>query len=144
MNTNKHIQKLLGRAAALLACLALSPVVSAALEPMQLDDTCLVSILNRTVQASPDGSWRMENVPSFMGQVPARASCLRSGLTESGQTDYFTVTNGGQADAGVPYLLAGEEIPVSLRFTNGASIALTGIGAWFDLRVLAAYSEVLT
>jgi hypothetical protein len=65
--------------------------MQAVAEELTLDDTCMVSVLNRTVQASTDGSWRLDNIPTFMGQVRARATCIREGLTVSGQTGYFTI-----------------------------------------------------
>jgi hypothetical protein len=66
---------------------ALWPTVAAA----QLDETCTVSILNRTAQVSHDGSWRIDNVPANFGPVRARATCVRDGVTRSGQSEYFTI-----------------------------------------------------
>ena len=54
-----------------------------------LDENCTVNILNRTVQVSSNGSWAMPNVPSFMGRVRARATCIVDGETVSGQSNFF-------------------------------------------------------
>jgi hypothetical protein len=51
---------------------------------VKLDENCVVSILNRTVQVSTDGGWSMPNVPSQMGRVRARATCVQGGKTISG------------------------------------------------------------
>jgi len=33
----------------------------------QLNENCVVSILNRTVQVRPDGSWVLPNIPANFG-----------------------------------------------------------------------------
>lgn len=66
---------------------ALWPSAAAA----QLDETCTVSILNRTAQVSRDGSWRIDNVPANFGPVRARATCVKDGVTRSGQSEYFVI-----------------------------------------------------
>ncbi len=45
----------------------------------QLDENCVISILNRTAQVQPDGSWRIDNVPANFGAVRARATCVERG-----------------------------------------------------------------
>lgn len=34
----------------------------------QLNENCMVSVLNRTVRANPDGSWVLSNVPANFGR----------------------------------------------------------------------------
>lgn len=55
------------------------------------DQSCTVNVLNRSVQVNPDGTWDMPNVPSTMGNVRARATCVQNGQTINGVTPYFTV-----------------------------------------------------
>ena len=45
----------------------------------QLDSTCMVSVLNRTTPVGPDGSWVLSNVPSALGKVRVRATCVDQG-----------------------------------------------------------------
>src|SRR5947207_1454237 len=52
----------------------------------QLNENCTVSILNRTAQVRPDGTWRIDNVPTGFGPVRARATCVENGVTRSGQS----------------------------------------------------------
>src|SRR5690348_1915891 len=52
---------------------------------------CVVSILNRTVEVQPDGTWVLPNVPANIGQVRARATCIDNGTTKSGQSDFFII-----------------------------------------------------
>ena len=37
-----------------------------------LDENCTVSVLNRTANVRPDGSWRIDNIPANFGLVRAR------------------------------------------------------------------------
>lgn len=71
----------------LAVLVALWPAAAAA----QLDETCTVSVLNRTSQVSPSGSWRIDNVPANFGPVRARATCVDEEGTRSGESDYFIV-----------------------------------------------------
>ena len=47
----------------------------------QLNENCVISILNRTAQVQPDGSWRIANVPGSFGSLRARD--LRRGRGDS-------------------------------------------------------------
>jgi hypothetical protein len=42
----------------------------------QLDERCVITILNRTVQVAAGGGWSLPNVPSNQGQIRARATCI--------------------------------------------------------------------
>src|SRR5229473_6624566 len=61
----------------------------------QLNENCTVSVLNRTVRVSPDGSWVLPNVPANFGPVRARATCIVDGQTISGESDLFIVPTNG-------------------------------------------------
>ena len=66
----------------------------------QLNENCTVRVLNRTANVQPDGTFTLPNVPSNMGQVRARATCVENGITRSGQSDFFTVVQNGVTDVG--------------------------------------------
>jgi hypothetical protein len=100
---------------------ALWPSAAAA----QLDETCTVSILNRTAQVSSDGSWRIDNVPANFGPVRARATCVKDGVTRSGQSEYFVI----RANS-----ITGFDAEIELGFTDPIPESL----------VLAAPTTVLT
>ena len=108
---------------------------------LSIDDSCTISILNRSVQAAPDGTWRLNNVPSFMGQVRARATCVRNGQTVFGQTPYFTVQRNGTTRIGAFETVEAEEVPVSLTFATGNNTLLYGDQTYFRLRVFADYAD---
>lgn len=88
-------------------------------DELTLDETCIINVLNRTVSAGPDGEFALPNVPSTMGLIRARATCVRDGATEAGQTDYFTVVENETVDVG-PFYLEGRGDPTEIRL-NGLS-----------------------
>ncbi|MCP3953627.1 MAG: hypothetical protein GY697_15630, partial [Desulfobacterales bacterium] len=113
-------------------------------EELRLDETCSISILNRTIQANEFGRFALPNVPSFMGQVRARASCVRNGVTVSGQTEYFTVVNNETVDIGV--FATGEDapIPTAMDFIGGNTTSIFGILNTKQLLVTADFTDGTT
>lgn len=102
--------------ALLLGCLA-HPAAA------QLNEHCTVSILNRTAQVQPDGSWRIDNVPANFGLVRARATCVENGVTRSGQSDYFSIQAGTVSGFDAEIVLgAVDPIPQSLAVTAPTQI----------------------
>ena len=61
----------------------------------QLNENCTVSVLNRTAQGRDDGSWILPFVHANIGLVRARATCLESGVTRTGESDLFFVPANG-------------------------------------------------
>ena len=110
-------------------------------EVLTLDETCTVSILNRSVQADAEGNWRIADVPSFMGQVRARASCVDNGITTYGQTDFFTINENGTVKVGNFHTIEEEQTPVSLEFASGNITQLIGEQTFFRIRVFANYAD---
>ena len=64
-----------------------------------LNQNCIVSVLNRTTRVNPDGSWILPNIPAGFGRVRARATCVQAGITRSGQSDFFSIPANGNVDA---------------------------------------------
>lgn len=108
-----------------------------------LNENCTVSILNRTAQVKPDGKWIIPNVPSNMGKVRARATCVENGITRSGQSDWIEIqTDGGINIGDIPL----EEFippPSSVKITVATTL-LTSIGASNQLAVTATYPDGTT
>jgi len=123
-------------AAALLCVAAFSAPASAA-----LDKNCVVNILNRTVQVSDQGGWSMPNVPSNLGNIRARATCLQNGQTVSGQSDYFSVTTNGITTVGNIKFDNVDPVPVSLAFSQTGTTSLGQVGAQYQIRLVAAYAD---
>ena len=141
MNKNKKFFELNKSAKFLFAGLLMLVQSVVTAEVLTLDETCIVSILNRSVQVQADGSWDLDNVPSFMGQVRARATCVRNGATEFGQTEFFTVVTNGNIQVGKFEIVEGEAIPESLTFASGNNAVLYGVDTYYRMRVIANYAD---
>jgi hypothetical protein len=106
-------------------------------------DSCTISILNQTANVRPDGTWNMPNVPSNMGPVRARVTCLQNGQTVSGASDLFTIT-GNRMNA-IPKVEIGTGIPTPQRIRISApSSTLTASGQTLQLSVLATFPDGAT
>lgn len=118
-----------------LAFLLCTPLSAAG----QLNEHCVVSILNRTAQVRADGSWQLPNVPAGLGPVRARATCVENGITTSGESEPFTIVAGRMN--GIPPIVLGPTtpIPTSLAVAGGSS-PLTQTGQALQLLVTANYT----
>ncbi len=106
----------------------------------QLNQDCTVSVLNRTVQVNPDGSWVLPNVPANFGQVKARATCVRNGVTISGESDYFTIPANGAVN--LPAIILGAATPIPSALGIGpANPSFTSAGQMIQLVVTATFSD---
>jgi hypothetical protein len=120
------------------ACLALARPTNA-----QLNQNCIVAVLNRTVQVKPDGSWVLPNVPANLGPVRARATCVNNGITTFGQSALFTIPTNGIVN--LPTIQFGNTtpIPTSVAVTAQTN-PLTTYGATSQLTVTATYGNNTT
>ena len=107
----------------------------------QLNENCTISILNRTAQVQPDGSWRIANVPGSFGSLRARATCVEGGVTVTGESSLIAfqagIANGFDAEI---VLGAATPIPESLAVSAPAS-TLTSAGAIAQLSVTATFPD---
>lgn len=124
----------------LATCLFL-PFLNGAVTAATLDESCVINILNRTVQVSADGGWSMPNVPSSVGRVRARATCIRDGQTTSGQTDFFTIQRNGITDVGEFFFDVLDPPPSSIQFGGSGALIINGVGSTADLGVTATYPD---
>lgn len=127
-----HILRL-GAIAAFVFCFAHSAAA-------QLNQDCTVSVLNRTVRVNPDGSWVLPNVPANFGQVKARATCVRNGVTTSGESSFFTIPANGAVNLPTIVLGATTQIPASLSITP-ANPSFTTAGQTIQLLVTATLPD---
>lgn len=105
----------------------------------QLNENCTVSVLNRTTQVRPDGTWTIPNVPASFGQVRARATCVDNGVTRSGQSDFFTIPIDGQIEVEGLTLDQADPIPAALHLSAPVT-TLTTAGQTAPLTVMAAFA----
>ncbi len=83
-----------------LAGLCAMAVVGGVAAHAQLDDSCLVSALNRTAPVDENGVWVLTNVPAGTGQVRVRAAGVENGTTRYGQSDLVTIPANGKVQVG--------------------------------------------
>jgi len=123
-----------------LLCVLICVLAGANPAAAQLNENCVVSVLNRNVTVNPDGSWVLPNIPANFGPVRARATCVQNGVTTSGQSDFFTLPTNGNID--VPAIALGNStpIPVALTITT-PSPTLTSAGASTQLAVSATFND---
>ncbi len=132
--------KTIATRSALLAALCSLVVACCARNGMaQLNQNCVVSVLNRTVQVNADGTWVLPNVPANFGPVRARATCVNGGVTTFGESAYFTVPANNAAN--VPPIVLGSATPIPESITvTTPSATLTSVGATAQLDVMAQYA----
>lgn len=106
-----------------------------------LDESCIVTVLNRTSRAQPDGSFALPNVPQNFGQVRARATCTRDGITTSGESEFFTISSAGSPFR-IPEIRFGQDEPIpSSLLVTAPSTELASVGATVQLSVSATFSD---
>ena len=106
----------------------------------QLNQNCVVSVLNRTVTVNSDGSWVLPNVPANFGQVKARATCIQNGTTVFGESDFFLVPVNGAAN--LPAITLGSTTPIPVSLSIGSPVpSLTSVGQTAQLTVSATYPD---
>ncbi len=121
-----------------LLSLALLAVLAAAPAAAQLDESCVISVLNRTSRANDQGSWAIPNAPANMGRVRARATCLVNGQTVSGESDFFVIVPDGEVE--VPDIILGGTSPTPESVTIPAVPVLTSVGETYQLAVTANFA----
>src|SRR3954466_3835933 len=132
--------KAMGRGRGTILAVSAGAVLAgaAAAQAAPLNDHCIVSVLNRSAKVQADGSWVLPNVPSNIGRVRVRATCVENGLTRSGQSDYFTVPSSGAIK--VPEIRFDDASPVPSRLElTAAETTLHSIGATSQLSARATY-----
>ena len=104
----------------------------------QLNQNCIVSVLNRNVQVNANGTWILPTIPANFGRVRARATCVENGVTSFGESAYFTVPANGSVT--LPPIVLGPATPIPTSLPLSApSTTLNTAGATVQLGVLATY-----
>ena len=117
-----------------------SMVLSNSSLAMELNDKCVINILNRTIQVASNGGWSLPNVPSNQGAVKARATCINDdGSTSSGQSGYFNLITNGLTPVGDILFAEQEPIPSDINFFSPNQLSLTTLNQNFQLQVTATY-----
>ncbi|WP_143870908.1 Ig-like domain-containing protein [Catenovulum sediminis] len=129
----------------LLTTCFLSSALVTATQAEELDENCVVNILNRTIQVAENGGWSLPNVPSNQGAVRARATCVNDdGATASGQSGYFNLLTNGITRVGEIQFAEQEPVPTRISFLTNIVINLTALGQTYQLDVTAVYPGGMT
>lgn len=123
--------------AALLVMPATAPPAAA-----QLDDSCVVSALNRTAPVQPDGSWVLPNIPANFGQVRVRATCVDAdgSVVRAGQSDFVTVPVNGVLRVPEIVFDAPEAVPATLALSAPVEV-LTAVGEVVQLTATITFPD---
>src|SRR5260370_16923059 len=57
----------------------------------QLNQNCVVGVLNRTVQVNPDGTWVLPNIPANFAPFLSPAPCVNNPVTTFLHSPLFTI-----------------------------------------------------
>ena len=82
----------------------------------------------------------LPNIPANFGQVKARATCVRNGVTTSGESAFFTIPANGAVNLPSIVLNSTTQIPTSLALTPPTP-TLTAVGQTTQLTVTATYPD---
>jgi hypothetical protein len=106
----------------------------------QLDQTCMVSALNRTAPVDANGVWVLTNVPAGQGQIRVRATCVANGVTRSGQSGLITTPADGVITVDDISFDQLRPIPAQLALAAPGT-ALTAAGQVVQLAATANYPD---
>jgi hypothetical protein len=123
-----------------LAAAVLVVAVWAAAASAQLNEHCTVSVLNRTARVRADGAWVLGNVPSSMGLVRVRATCIENGVMRVGQSDYFSVPSNGVVTVADIEFQALDPVPANLAL-SAPSVSLQEVGQTVQLTATATLPD---
>ena len=114
---------------AVVAAALLSPLASA-----QLNQNCVATIANRSVQVSANGTFSVPNIPSDVGYYRVRVLCENGGVTTQGQSAYITLVGNGNTK--IPPITFGAVTPppISIQIT-APSQSFTAAGQTIQLAV---------
>jgi hypothetical protein len=118
----------------LFAALILPPAVA------QLQESCVVTALNRSAKVGKDGTWQLGNIPTNRGPVRIRATCQTAAGVQSGATDLLSLPPG--ASVNLPDILLGTPTPVpaGLQIASPAAV-LTATGQTVQLTTTASFGD---
>ncbi len=131
----------------LMLVLTLLLLPAAAGAQLELDSRCTVTIGNQTAVVRPDGTFFVRNISVFRsrdtGVAPqlyrVRATCLRDGLMETGQSDFFSLNPAQTTFIADVLPSALDPIPVSI--SASAPAEFVPLGDTVQISVLASLPD---
>jgi hypothetical protein len=126
--------------------LALAALLTAAVSSsaqQQLNESCTVTVLNRTAQVSANGFWQVPNIPANQGPVRARAICVENGITTIGVSPWMNVPANGIVFADGIVFEAPPPVPASLAL-SASKTTLQNLGETVQLSVMVTFPDGTT
>jgi hypothetical protein len=127
----------------LLLCAAVSALAFLSLPGKswpQLNSSCTVSAFNRTAPVQADGVWVLPDVPTSLGQVRVRATCVDNGTLRFGQSGLITIPANGVITVDQIDFTNPVAIPASLNLSAPSGV-LSAVGQTVQLTALATYPD---
>src|SRR5262244_3165096 len=87
--------------------------------PFKIDQNCIATLLNRTIQISPDGTFAIPNVPVDQGFYRVRILCKNGTQTTEAASSFLTLVPNGETLVGT--LTVGNVTPAPVSITLNAS-----------------------
>lgn len=115
--------------------------------PLQLDETCTVTVGNQTALVRPDGTFFVRNISVFQsrdtGLAPqlyrVRATCLRDDQMVTGQSEFFSLTPGQTTFINDVFPTALDPIPTKIQVI--APVEFLSEGGTAQLTVIATLPD---
>ena len=100
----------------------------------QLNQNCVATIANQSVQVNANGTFAVPNIPSDIGYYRVRVLCQNGGVTSQGQSVYITLVANGNTK--IPAITFGAVTPPPISIVMTAqSPSLTAAGQTTQLTV---------
>lgn len=129
----------------ILTLLSVNTTLISTVNAEELDDNCVINILNRTIQVAENGGWSLPNVPSNQGAVRARATCVDpDGDTVSGQSGYFNLLTNGITRVGDIFFAEQEPVPTQISFASNNQVNLDELGQSLQFTITATFASGVT
>jgi hypothetical protein len=116
----------------------------AAVPATKLDQNCVATIANRSVQVKANGTYTIPNVPTDIGLYRVRVVCKTAGgAVIQGQSGFVSLIANG--DTKIPKIVFGKvsPLPVTIRLA-ASSTSLTTLGQTTQLSVTATLPDATT
>ena len=100
----------------------------------QLNQNCIATIANQSVQVSANGTFAIPNIPADVGYYRVRILCQNNGVTTQGQSAYVTLV--ANSNTKIPSITFGTvtSSPISISLST-PSQSLTAAGQTVQLKV---------
>jgi hypothetical protein len=129
----------------ILTLLSVNTTLMGTVNAEELDDNCVINILNRTIQVAENGGWSLPNVPSNQGAVRARATCVDpDGDTVSGQSGYFNLLTNGITRVGDILFAEQEPVPTMISFASNNQVNFDELGQSLQFTITATFASGVT